>query len=49
MILVSKFLDRLNFQVSESDGYAATTGHVSSSRMLPWYLWQTKKRVTPAR
>jgi len=35
MIFVSKFRDGLNFQVGESDGYAATTGHVSSSRMLP--------------
>jgi hypothetical protein len=41
MIFVSKFSDGLNFQVSESDGYGATTGHVSSSRLLPWYLWRT--------
>ena len=38
MIFVSEFSDGLNFKVSESDGYAATTGHVSSSRRLPRYL-----------
>jgi hypothetical protein len=41
MIFVSKFSDGLNFQVGESDGYAAGTGHVSFSRMLLWYLWRT--------
>jgi len=41
MIFVSKSSDRLNFPVSKSESEATSSGHVSSSRLLPWYLWQT--------
>jgi hypothetical protein len=41
MNFVSEFPDGLYFQVTKSDSYTACSGHVSSSRMLPWYLWRT--------
>jgi hypothetical protein len=41
MIFVSKSSDGLNFPVSKSDSEATSSGHVSSSRMLPRYLWRT--------